>query len=318
MLWTTPNPETQGGFIDTATGSFTPDPQSVMILDGATGLYRTPGQPYLYGTPGDTALASRSYDSKFHRWLPVPPQYVSSDGGTYAYYAFDPSGHGSVHLVDVASGTDRTVPGTTGPSPKAHYLVAGYLRDGVYLTQWGPTGGPGLGLWRLDTASGAVTLVSTDAQAMGVFVGATPLQSPPTAEYPDAWWTTVSWDSSASSDPYVYFQYLSAVAGQHAEDWFKRPGSRMNVIGVDAHGHAVVLARSPSQVELWLLSTPNSASQIYSATNSGGPNLPFKTAVADHGGWWIGSSAGMFFATTTAFTQVSRMPSVAVGGCSVN
>jgi hypothetical protein len=26
----------------------------------------------------------------------------------------------------------------------------------------------------------------------------------------------------------------------------------------------------------------------------------------------------MFFATTTAFTQVSRMPSVAVGGCSVN
>jgi hypothetical protein len=173
-------------------------------------------------------------------------------------------------------------------------------------------------LWRLDTASGGVTLVSTDAQAMGVFVGATPLQVPPTEEYPDAWWTTVSWDSSASSDPYVYFQYLSAVAGQHAEDWFKRPGSRMNVVGVDAHGHAVVLARSPSQVELWLLSTPDSASQIYSAANGGGSNLPFKTAVADHGGWWIGSSVGMFFATTTAFTQVSSTPSVAVGGCNPN
>jgi hypothetical protein len=92
----------------------------------------------------------------------------------------------------------------------------------------------------------------------------------------------------------------------------------MNVIGVDAHGHAVVLARSSSQVELWLLSTPNSASQIYSATNGRGPNLPFKTAVADQGGWWIGSSAGMLFATTTAFTQVSSTPSVAVGGSNPN
>jgi len=80
----------------------------------------------------------------------------------------------------------------------------------------------------------------------------------------------------------------------------------------------VVLARSSSQVELWLLSTPNSASQIYSATNGSGPNLPFKTAVADDGGWWIGSRAGMFFATTSAFKQVPSTPSVAVGGCSVN
>jgi hypothetical protein len=318
MGWTGLNPEVQGGFIDTATGVFTADPQSVMVLDGATGLYRTPSPPYLYGTPGDRALASRSYDSRFHRWLPVPPQYVSEDGSIYAYYAYDRSGHGSVHLVDIASGNDRIVPGTIGPSPTAHYLVAGYLRGGVYLTQWGPTGGPGLGLWRLDTASGAVTLVSTDAQAMGVFVGATPLQSPPTSEYPDAWWTTVSWDQSASSDPYVYFQYLSGVAGQRAEDWFKRPGSRMNIIGVDTHGHAVVLARSSSGVELWLLSTPNSAKQIHSATNGGSSDLPYKTAVADRGGWWIGSGTGVFFATTTAFTQVSRTPSVVVAGCNPN
>ncbi len=46
MLWTTPNPETQGGFIGTATGSCSPDRQSVMIVDGATGLYRMLGRPY--------------------------------------------------------------------------------------------------------------------------------------------------------------------------------------------------------------------------------------------------------------------------------
>jgi len=316
MLWSFPNPETQGGFIDTASGSFTADPQSLMVLDSAKGLYRTPTQPYLYGpNAGDPAIASSSYDRSQGRWLPVPPQYVSPDGSTYAYYGYAAFGHAGVHLVDVATGSDRLIPGTIGPSPQAHYLIAGYLQDGVYLTQWGPTGGPGLGLWRLNPASGAVTQVSTDAPGSGVFVGDTPLENPPTAEFPDAWWTSVSSDFSAGGDPYVYFQYLSGTAGQHGEDWFQRPGFRMNVIGVDTAGRAVVVATSPGQVEVWLLATPNSATPLYSTSNSGSPDLPFKAAVADDAGWWIGSRKGLFFATATAFAQVSATPAVAVGGC---
>lgn len=313
MLWTYPNVERQGGFLDLASGRFTADSQSVMVFDNATGLNRTPNPPYLFGRSGDSVWAPSTYDRSQHRWLPVPPQWVSPDGSSYAYYQYAVYGQAGVHLVDVASGVDRVVPETTGPSAQAHYLVAGYLRDGVYLTQWGPTGGPGIGLWRLDPVSTAITQVSTDAPGISVFVGETPLETTP--EYPDAWWTNISGDFSASNDPYVYFQYLSGAAGQHGEDWFERPGFRMNVIGVDSAGRAIVVAESAIEVEVWLLATPNSAMQLYATANGGSPDLPFKTAVADSGGWWIGSRTGVYFATASGLTQASTEPAVVVGGC---
>jgi hypothetical protein len=305
MLWAYPNLERQGGFLDLASGSFTADPQSVMVFDNAAGLNRTPGQPYLYGTSGDSVWAPSTYDQTQHRWLPVPPQWVSPDGSTYAYTV---QGQG-VHLVDVAGGIDRVVPGTTGPSAQAHFSVAGYFKDGVYLTQWGPTGGPGIGLWRLDPVTGAIAQVSTDSPGEGVFVGETPLDSPPTIGYPDAWW------NGDPADPYVYHQYLSGVAGQHGETWFQRPGFRMKVIGVDNTGRAIVVAQSSSQVEVWLLATPNSATQLAVVATTGSSDLPFKTAVADRGGWWIGSVTGVFFATASGLTHTFMTPAVVVGGC---
>lgn len=187
-------------------------------------------------------MPASTYDQALRRWLPVPPQYVSPDGTKYTYAVAANSQGGGVHLVDIATATDRIVPGTTG-IPNANYFVVGYLSDGVYLDQFGPTGGGAIGLWRLNPTSNAIVQVSTDAPALGVFVGQTPLENPVNATTPDAWWTTVSADFSASSDPYVYFQYLSGAAGQHGEDWFQRPGFRMNVIGVDSAGRAVVVAQ---------------------------------------------------------------------------
>jgi hypothetical protein len=303
MQWAYPNREVQGGFVDPSSGTFTADPASVMVFDNVMGMYRTPDQPYLRGMWGDTVLASGTYDRSQRRWLPVPPEFVSPDGRKYAYTV---QGEG-VHIVDVASGIDKVVAGTTGPSPQAHYFVAGYLNDGVYLTQWGPTGGPGLGLWRLDPAAGSITQVSTDSSGIGVFVGETPLEADP--EYPDAWWT------NGGGDPYVYFQYLSGVAGQHGEDWFQRPGFRMHVIGVDYAGRAIVVAQSATRVEVWQLATPNSATQLHATADDGSAGIPFKTAVADGAGWWIGSSTGVYLAKAGTFAKVSSTPAVVVGPC---
>ena len=305
MPWTYPGPETKGGFLDLASGDFTVDLQSEMVLDSSTGLNRTPNQPYLYGMYGDPLLAGSSYDPSRHRWLPVPPQYVSPDGSSYAYAV---QGQG-VHIVDVRSGTDRVVAGTIEPSPNAHFRVAGYLKDSVYLTEWGPTGGPGNGLWRLDPVSQAITQVSTDAAGEGVLVGETPLESPPSVGNPDAWWT------GDPGDPHVYFQYLSGAAGQHAETWFQRPGFRMYVIGVDAAGHSIVVAQSTAQVEVWRLGTPNNSAQLYAEPNNGGTDIVFKSAVADPAGWWVGSRTGVFLAADGALTKVSTMPAIVVGGC---
>ena len=309
MLWTYPNLEYQGGFIDTSSGRFIADPHSVLVSDPTRG-YRTPDQPYLYGNAGDTTLAFESYDQGRHRWLPVPPQYVSPDGASYAFALEGHSPGGGVHLVDVATGADRVAPGTAG-LPNANYFVVGYTRDGVYLDQFGPGGGAGRGLWRLDPATNAITQASTDASAVGVFVGETPLVSPPTPQYPDAWW------NRDPGDPYIYHQYLNGAVGQHAETWFQRPGFRMTVIGVDTAGHAIVVAESSAQVEVWLLSTPSSATELYTVSNAGhrADDLAFKTAVADRGGWWIGSRSGVFFAINGTFTQVSTTPAVIVGAC---
>ena len=223
MLWSYPNRESQGGFIDTASGRFVADPDSVMVLDSAKGRYRTAGQPYLCGNWGDAVLPASTYDQTHHRWLPVPPEYVSPDGARYAYAVAANSPGGGVHLVDIATATDRIVPGTMDV-PDTNYFVVGYLNDGVYLDRFGPSGGGAIGLWRLNPTSNAIVQVSTDAPAVGVFVGQTPLENQPNAMTPDAWWTTVSADFSASSDPYVYFQYITGAPGQRGEDWFQRPG----------------------------------------------------------------------------------------------
>ena len=318
MLWNYPNLEAQGGFIDVASGRFTSDSQSVMVFDSAKALYRTPSQPYLFGTGGTdaTALTAASYDLAKGRWLPVPRQYVSPDGSLYAYAVGTPGAAHGVHLVDVTTGADKIVPSTTTiPNDHANYFVAGYLQDGVYLNRFGQ-GGPRAGLWRLNPASGSIVQVSTDAPFMGVFVGNTPLANPPTSGNPDAWWSSVSADFSAKSDPYAYHQYLTGIAGQHAETWFQRPGFRIDVIGVDGGGHAVVVAESASAIELWLLATPDASTRLYELANNGSPDLPFRTAVQDSAGWWIGSRTGVFLATSAAFTQISQTAAVVVGSCS--
>jgi hypothetical protein len=313
MLWSYPNGETQGGFINSTSGIFTPDPSSLMVLDNASGLMRTPDKPFLFGS-GDAnglELVAASYDLSQHRWLPVPRQYVSPDGTAYAYSATQPgSGHG-VHVVNVATGNDRLVPSTAViPDDQANYLVVAYLRDGVYMSRSG--NGPRPGLWRLDPGSGSIHQVSTDV-LQGALLGNAPLVSPPSSGNPVAWWSEVTADFSAT-DPSVYYQYLTGVAGQHGETWFERPGFRINVIGVDSTGHAIVVAESQSQVEIWLLAE-SSSKLIFTGANYGDPALPFRTAIADAQGWWIGSRTGVFYATTSSFTRVSETAAVLVGGC---
>jgi hypothetical protein len=91
----------------------------------------------------------------------------------------------------------------------------------------------------------------------------------------------------------------------------------VDVIGVES-GSAVVVAESTGTIELWLLTTPNSATQLYSAAGSGsvGTYPPFLTAVGEPAGWWIGSESGLFFASKDAFGRVSAKPLRVAGDCS--
>jgi hypothetical protein len=307
MLWSDIGQETQGGFIEAATGAFTPDPHSVMVHDSATGLTRTPDQPYLYSSgAGDFAMAAATYDAPQHRWLPVPREVVSPDGASYAYDERQPGATQGVHIVNVATGADRVVPGTNGdPDPRGkHYGVVAYQPDGIYLNLVGQLGG--IGLWLLNPGTSAITQVSTDAPGVGVFVAGK-----------QAWWTAPSANPYASSDPFVTHQYLTGAAGQHGETWFQRPGTGLHVLGVDASGRAIVLAQSASD-EIWQLAIPNDSKTLRMMPNDPSfPQLvPFKTAVLDAAGWWIGSRTGVFLATSSGeFLQASTTPAVVAGAC---
>jgi hypothetical protein len=288
----------QAGFIDTATGTYGADPSGLMLWDESTGLDHTPDQPYLYG------LGGTSYNRAQHRWMPVPREYVSPDGRAYAYAAPRAGPSPGVHIVDLATLRDTVVPGTSGdPDPRGyHYYVVSYQPDGVYLTRVNQLGGGGL--WRLDPATGALTQVSSDAPGSGVYV-----------VEGEAWWTSPH-SSSSPDDPYVYHQYLTGAQGQHAETWLQRPGFRVDVIGV-ASGRAVVVADSAGTIEMWLLTSAASATQIYGAAGSGsvGTYPPFLTAVAEPTGWWIGSRSGLFFASKDAFGRVAATPVRVAGDC---
>lgn len=270
------------------------------------GRIRTPFEPFLYGTgsfqPTDSPV---SYDAPQQRWLPVPRESVSPDGSSYAYTSIQPGPFQGVHVVDVKSGSDRVIPGTVGDSDARgfHYWVVAFQQEGIYVTRVNQLGGGGLLL--LDPGTGALNQVSTDATGAYIFVAGR-----------QGWWTLPSSAANAASDPYVYHQPLTGVAGQHAESWFERPGFRVFTLGVDGTGHAIVLAQSAAADELWLLATPDSADQISSVPASTGLDIvPFKTAVADAGGWWIGSSTGIFYASGGTIQSVSTTPAVVVGRC---
>ncbi|MDQ6885592.1 MAG: hypothetical protein M3077_15370, partial [Candidatus Dormibacteraeota bacterium] len=133
------------GFLTVPGGQFTADPNGGFVQDGNN--YHSSARPYLSGGgPGAGA-----YDWQLQRWLPVELRSVSPDGAHYAYQ----NGSG-IHDVEVATGKDRTLAGSSGVD-----TVLYYAKEGVYFNHAG-VGPPGPGLWLLDPATGKIQAVFTD------------------------------------------------------------------------------------------------------------------------------------------------------------
>src|SRR5690348_1211726 len=91
-------------------------------------------------------VGSWFFDRAFSRWVPVLREAVSNDGLRYAYTtgsAFQNTA-GSVHVVDIASGADRTI-----YSGNTVYRVVYFAPEGIYLTLQAPEG-RSHGLWLQD------------------------------------------------------------------------------------------------------------------------------------------------------------------------
>ncbi|HEV2476107.1 MAG TPA: hypothetical protein VGX22_06165, partial [Candidatus Dormibacteraeota bacterium] len=98
------------------------------------------------------------YDRAFARWVPVVREAVSNDGRRYAYTTGSAyqNTSGTVHVVDLPGGADRTV-----YSGDTVFRVVSFSPEGIYLTLQAPEG-RSRGLWIQDLNGGAARLINRD------------------------------------------------------------------------------------------------------------------------------------------------------------
>jgi hypothetical protein len=277
------------GFMTYPGGQFTSDASGAVVLDGTR--YRTTAQPYLYGGgPG-----AGWYDWPMGRWLPARRQSVSPDGLHYA----DGNGFGAIHVVDVATGTDRTFKAPDGPD-----TVLYYAKEGVYFNH-AYEGPPGPGLWLLDPTSGAVQTVFSDksVDAVGGFA---------------AWLLDVN-----PADPHpVFSQYIGGnmpnevlrrdLNGGPTVRWFYQPGKSVTVTGFDYEKHPLIVAetlRSPDTVQVWQVPAANQGHLLYSGTQ-----LAY-TVADDHGIWFSDDQGISLYTPAHGLQKVSSLVAGLAGPC---
>lgn len=109
-----------------------------------------------------------------------------------------------------------------------------------------------------------------------------------------------------------------------APPWFRQPGIDVRAIGVDGVGHAIVTGSPPTDAamstseELWLITAPGVARQIYSGPGSDSPDfVGFSTPLADSHGVWFGSKKGIYLYTPDGtLKKVSSAVGEVAGRCS--
>lgn len=152
----------QGHFVSYPDGTVSAHPQGE-FTNGEDGFgWRSSATPALRGT-GRVGY----YDVAFKRFLPVPHAQVSPDGARYVYMVYTQGGlyaYGQIHVVDVATGHDRTF-----DLPAAQYLIFDFRAEGIYFT-YGPYG-QSAGLSLLDPNSGKARQVLRDGYVLAVTDG---------------------------------------------------------------------------------------------------------------------------------------------------
>ena len=280
----------QGQFLNIAGGQVTDDPRGGFVTDG-TGS-RSLESPVLNGEP------QASYDRPAQRWVPSAPTAVSPDGSRYAYIDYHVPFHLDLHVVEVATGRDRTLALPTGP-----WSLLAFTSDGIYLHAAYEGIGPGLTL--VDPDSGVVTtafsdsvvyLVSGNVAWIGARNDADPLPPPPSMG--------VSYNEIQRRD----------LSTSQTTTWFYSPGSNLYAVTA-ANGSILVSGSNGSATNLWAVTGPGQAVPI---TVPGSVDAVPNTngLVYDANGWWIGSLDGVYLWTQrTGAVLVSESLGAPAGAC---
>ena len=275
----------RGALIDFKTGRLAVVPEGATRWDTSLNpnLVDTVATPLLRGGGGLT------YDRTAGRWVPAQQVLISPDGSRYTYGvpASDPASPTTpsrIHVVDVATGSDRVVYAAQGPD----YPVA-FAAEGIYFyrSRWEI---PPVGLTLLDPATGQVTTVTEKGYWGSFGVGEA--------------WGSLNVGGMGSPTPTV--DRLDLKTGQSSE-WLRVPDpDSVWVIGLDLAGRPIVQigpmgASVPTRYAV--ITSPGVIEPLFASTSF------VYSVVADQRGLWMGEDNGMYLFSGGALHFVFASPS---------
>jgi hypothetical protein len=280
----------QGEFLSLRTGTLVEDPQGRFVTSGTQS--KSEASPVLDGHLPAT------YDRAAARWVPAWNSEMSPDGSRYAYVDYSVPQNGQLHVVNVATGADRTLSIPTG-----RWGVVGFTAEGIYLHQ--SYDGIGAGLTLVNPDRGAVRTVFTDSIVDAVsgqvawVVDRNPndtLPAPP-GQGPAA-------NEVQSRD----------LGTSKTTTWIYRAGSNLAVAAA-ANGSIFVHGYDLVSDFVLVATAPGQAQQV-TVPETGNP-IPLSSGlVADVNGWWIGSLDGVYLWTPhTGAILVSEVTAAPAGPC---
>jgi hypothetical protein len=263
------------------------------------GFLSIPSSTYTADPSAGSSSTGLSYDRPQHRWLPVSWAQVLPDGSAYAYTreASPIPSRNEIHVVDVATGTDRVI------YNQGSFHVVAYQSDGIYLdNHLNGTDGSN-GLWLLDPASGLLKAYPSGRQATWGWIRAG-----------GAWSYSPDGNRFGSNS----FARLDLSTGA-VETWFTvaapappAPGSKtIRVIGFDGSYPLVQVYADAPTSEIWRLTGAGQATRLPDLAL--GALSPPSSVADSHGTWLIAGDGGVYLYANAAFTKVASAPSLASG-----
>jgi hypothetical protein len=266
------------------------------------------------------------YDAAFKRFVPVPRAQVSPDGRRYAYMDYTQGGlyvYGQIHVVDVGTGSDRTL-----NLPAAEYEIFDFSADGIYFT-YGPYA-QSAGLWLLNADSGATRQVFQDGYVLAMsngeaWLAANEQDLHPTSPMPGG-------EGNAKLPALNVLLRRDVKTGQDME-WLRRPlnASGFELLGVYGGAPAVLIyladANDPRwstgkvPYEVWLVSRPATPAKASAGVDADLQSDPwYRTGreglgISDSYGIWLGGNAIYLYQPGQGLTKIATFPGFPANGC---
>jgi hypothetical protein len=215
---------------------------------------------------------------------------------------YPPQTDGDIHVVGIATGTDRIVlkGSALDPASRETYGVWGivqYAAEGIYIEKQAYASEGIRGLWLVNPDTGTSRQVLPESVRNFSFGSG-------------AAWT--------GNEPYTNTTVfrVDLTTGVSSE-WFTKPTAWLWYEGSDASGRPLVMWQQdpPAASEIWVLTGPSQGSRLYSGSKD---EMPFLPQVTDSHGVWSGSSNGRnlwLLNLDEKFVKVADTPVQPVGKC---